>query len=99
MNRAALALARAGGRDRTAVQLNQVLDDRKPQAKPRGDGWMMSQPGETARRGAEELRAIARTGVGHVDLHQGLDAFKTISTRPPLGVNLVALDSRFQTTC
>jgi hypothetical protein len=47
----------------------------------------------------QEGRRDANPGVGDEQIHRAVDAAQANRDRPPLGVNLIAFDNRFQITC
>ena len=85
-----------------AVQLDEVAHDRRgPGRGRRGAGWCCCRPGGSGRRrrarnsGAMPMPvSVTRTSIWRVAAAPGRPRL-----RPPRGVNLTALDSRFQTTC
>jgi hypothetical protein len=82
------------------VQLDEVLDDR--QAEPEAAVLRVVEASAWRKRSKTCGRnsADADAGVGDRDLHVRVDALAAETcTRPPFGVNLIALDSRFQITC
>ena len=97
----ALAFAATFGGDASAVQFDEVLDDRQAEAEAavvaRGGGVGLAEAVEDV---GQELGGDALAGVAHGDFDVRIDALEQRPRRwPPLGVNLMALESRFQTTC
>ena len=98
--RRSLAFAGALGADAAAVHLDELLDDGQPQAEPgvppRGRSVGLAEAVEDV---GQEFGLDADAGVDDADLDMRVDPLQQDLDLPPLGVNLTALASRFQTTC
>ena len=98
--RGAAARSGAVGRDGPAVRLDQMADDREAEPEPAVDA------GRRGVRLAEALEDV-RGELGGIPMPLSRTESSTApptcasrtSTRPPVGVNLMAFESRFQATC
>ena len=90
-------------RHAAAVQLHQVAHDGQPQAQARRARacWCSSRLPEALEDVGQEARAAMPAPVSpRVISRVGVPAARAApATQPPRGVNLTALESRFQTTC
>ena len=95
------ALARALGVTGAAVQLDEVADDGEPEPEPAVRRVMVRVGlAEAVEDVGQELGRDALARVADLRSRRGRRRPPSgTSTRPPAGVNLMAFDSRFQTTC
>jgi hypothetical protein len=92
--------AGAIGMDGAAMQLDKVTHNRQtksqPSVAPRAAAISLAETLENVR---QKIGCDALTRVNHLHLRIRAGAFEAHLTWPPLGVNLMALESRFHTTC
>lgn len=91
-----------GGRDRAAVEFDEMLDDGQAEAEPAVyAGTRLVRLPKPIEHGWQERLGNAGAGVGDRDRYIAIVASRVTLTRidPPVGGNLIALLNRFHTTC